>query len=80
MSENTEETTRIFTGPVLVAEALVGRLKEIDIIPIVRYDQQNAIMFGSGSDFADQVRVFIRKDELAKAQPVINEFLKETEE
>lgn len=80
MSENTEETTRIFTGPVLVAEALVGRLKEIDIIPIVRYDQQNAVMFGSGSDFADQVRVFIRKDELSKAQPVINEFLKETEE
>jgi hypothetical protein len=79
MSYKTEKTTRIFTGPVLVAEALVGRLKEINIVPIVRYDQQNGKMFGSGSDYADQVRVFIRKDELAAAQATIDEFLKETE-
>lgn len=80
MSESKEETVRIYTGPILMAEALVGRLEEIDIIPIVRDDQQNAIMFGSGNNYSDQIRVFVRKDELAIAQPIVDEFKAEMEE
>ncbi len=80
MSESKEETVRIFTGPILMAEALVGRLEESGIVPIVRDDQQNAIMFGSGSNYADQIRVFVRADELAVAQPIADAFIAETEE
>ncbi|MGB3343281.1 MAG: hypothetical protein WBA61_05175 [Aequorivita sp.] len=80
MSNHTEETVRIYTGPILVAEALVGRLKEVNIIPIVRDDQQNAVMFGSGSNYSDQIRVFIRKDELIKARPIVDAFREETGE
>lgn len=80
MSENNVETVRIYTGPLLMAESLVGRLVEIDIIPIVRDDQQNAIMFGSGSNYSDQIRVFVRKDELARAQPIADAFIAEMEE
>ena len=78
MSKNNEETVRVYTGPILMAEALVGRLEEINIIPIVRDDQQNAIMFGSGSNYSDQIRVFVRTDELARAQPIVDEFIAET--
>lgn len=80
MSENTEETVRIYTGPDIMAEALVGRLEEINISPILRDDQQSGVMFGSGNKFDDQVRIFVRKDELALAQPIVDAFLKEIEE
>ena len=80
MSESNEETVRIYTGPDLMAEALVGRLKEIGIIPIVRDDQQSATMFGSGSNYSDQSRVFVRKDELAAAQPIADAFIAEMED
>lgn len=79
MSENTEKTVRIYTGSDIIAEALVGRLKEVNITPILRDDEQSGVMFGSGSKFDDQVRVFVRKDELAIAQPIVDAFLKEIE-
>ncbi|MBT0608639.1 putative signal transducing protein [Aequorivita echinoideorum] len=77
MSENHEETVRIYTGPILVAEGLVGRLKEHGIVPIARDDQQNGVMFGSGNNYSDQIRIFVRQDELTKAQPIVDEFLVE---
>lgn len=75
-----EETVRVFTGPILVAEALVGRLEEANIIPIVRDDQQSAVMFGTGNNYSDQIRVFVREDELAIAQPIVDAFREETDE
>ncbi len=80
MSESKEETVRIYTGPVLMAEALVVRLEEIGIVPIVRDDQKNAVMFGSGSNYSGQIRVFVRADEVAKAKPIADAFIAETEE
>jgi hypothetical protein len=80
MSDNTEETVRIYTGSDILAEALVGRLEDVNITPILRDDEQSGVMFGSGSKFDDQVRVFVRKDELALAQPIVDAFLKEIEE
>ena len=80
MSNNTEETVRVYTGPDLVAQALVGRLEAVNISPILRDDQQSGVMFGSGNKFDDQVRVFVRKDELEVAQPIVDAFLEETEE
>lgn len=80
METQSDKTVRIYTGPFLTAEALVGRLKEHGIIAIVRDDQQNAVMFGSGNNYTDQIRVFIREDELTMAQPIINEFLQNISE
>ena len=80
MSENNIETIRIYTGPILMAEALVGRLVDVDIIPIVRDDQQNAVMFGTGNNYSDQIRVFVREDELSLAEPIVDEFLAEIQE
>lgn len=77
MKKQSEKTVRIYTGPFLMAEALVGRLEDRGIFAIVRDDQQNAVMFGSGNNYTDQIRVFIREDELATAQPIIDEFLED---
>jgi hypothetical protein len=75
MSENKEETVRIYTGSDMIATGLVARLEEVNITPILRDDQQSGVMFGSGTKFDDQVRVFVRKDELAIAQPIVDDFL-----
>ena len=80
MSANIEETVRVYTGPDLMAEALVARLEEANITPILRDDQQSGVMFGSGNKFDDQVRVFVRQDELAVAQPIVDAFKQEIEE
>lgn len=77
---NTEETIRIYTGSDILAEALVGRLEEANITPILRDDEQSGVMFGSGSKFDDQVRIFVRKDELAVAQPIVDKFLSELDQ
>ncbi len=77
MSNNTEETVRIYTGSDILAEALVGRLEDAGITPILRDDEQSGVMFGSGSKFDDQVRVFVRKDELTVAQPIVDAYLLE---
>ncbi len=80
MSENKEETVRIYTGSDIIATGLVGRLEDVKITPILRDDEQSGVMFGSGSKYDDQVRVFVRKDELAIAQPIVDAYLKEIEE
>lgn len=80
MSDNTEETVRIYTGSDMMATGLVVRLEEVNITPILRDDEQSGVMFGSGTKFDDQVRVFVRKDELAVAQPIVDAYLKEIEE
>ena len=80
MSDNQEETVRIYTGSDIMAEALVGRLEEANITPILRDDQQSGVMFGAGNKFDDQVRIFVRREELAIAQPIVDAFLEETEE
>ncbi|HNP68519.1 MAG TPA: DUF2007 domain-containing protein [Aequorivita sp.] len=80
MSENKEETVRIYTGSDIIATGLVGRLEDANITPILRDDEQSGVMFGSGSKYDDQVRVFVRKDELAIARPIVDAYLKEIEE
>lgn len=79
MLENQEETVRIYTGSDIMAEALVGRLEDAGIIPILKDDQQSGVMFGAGNKFDDQVRIFVRRDELDVAQPIADAFIKETE-
>jgi len=80
MSENPEETIRIYTGPAMLAQALRSRLNDIGIEPITKDDHQSGIVSGFAIGVPGQVRLFIRKDQLAKAEPVIDLFLKDVEE
>ena len=75
-----EETTRIYTGPAMIANGLRARLNDMNIEPIIRDDHQSGIVSGFAQGVPGQVRVFIRKEQLEVAQEMINEFLKEIEE
>ena len=74
------ETTRIYTGPTLIAKGLVARLNEIGISPIERNDHDSSLRAGFTASIANQTMIFIRNDELSEAQSTIDEFLKEIEE
>ncbi len=71
------ETTRIYTGPTLIAKGLVARLNDIGINPIERNDHDSSLRAGFTMSIANQTMVFIRNDEMQKARPIIDDFLKE---
>lgn len=71
------KTTRIYTGPTLIAKGLVARLNEIGISPIERNDHDSSLRAGFTMSIANQTMVFIRNDEVEKAQATIDVFLVE---
>ena len=79
MSDNLQKTTRIYTGPAVIAKGLVARLNELGISPIERNDNDSGIPAGFTIGVPGQVMVFIRKDELSIAKTTISEYLKEIE-
>lgn len=75
-----EETTRIYTGPAMIAKGLVSRLNDLGISPIERNDNESGITAGFAQGVPGQVMLFIRKDELLKAQETIDTYLAEVGE
>lgn len=74
------KTTRIYTGPTLIAKALVARLNEIGISPIERNDHDSSLRAGFTMSIANQTMLFLRDDEMEKAKPTIAAFLEEISE
>ncbi len=75
--ENPEQTTRIYTGPSMIANGLKARLLDMGISPIEKNDHQSGITGGFAIGVPNQVRLFIRKEELERAKDVIDSYLKE---
>lgn len=74
------KTKRIYTGPTLMAKALVARLNEIGISPIERNDHDSSLMAGFTASIPNQTMIFVREDQLPKAQKIVDEFLADMEE
>ena len=72
-----EQTVRIYTGPAMIANGLKARLMEMDILPIVKDDHQSGITGGFAVGVPNQVRLFIRQEELDRAKGVIDTYLEE---
>ena len=70
-----EKTTRIFTGSAIEAQPLINGLNELNINPIIRDDHQSGILSGFATGVPGQIRVYIRKEELAIAQPIIDMYV-----
>ncbi|MFC7357495.1 DUF2007 domain-containing protein [Jejudonia soesokkakensis] len=78
--KSNEETTRIYTGPAMIAKGLISRLNDIGISPIERNDNESGITAGFAQGVPGQVMLFIRQDELLKAQETIDTYLAEVGE
>jgi len=77
MSDNLQETTRIYTGPAMIAKGLVSRLNELGISPIERNDNDSSIQAGFTIGVPGQIMVYIRKDELPIAEATLDAYLKQ---
>ncbi|MCH2490841.1 MAG: DUF2007 domain-containing protein [Flavobacteriales bacterium] len=77
MSNSSQETIRIYTGSSMLAKGLVSRLNDIGISPIERNDNESSVQAGFTAGVPAQVMLFIRKDQLPKAQETIDTYLKE---
>ncbi|GEQ86611.1 hypothetical protein ULMS_21190 [Patiriisocius marinistellae] len=75
-----KETVRIFTGPAMIGQGLIARLNDLGISPIVKDDHQSGITGGFATGVPNQVRLFIRREELEKSKELIELYLKEVGE
>ncbi|GER60898.1 DUF2007 domain-containing protein [Patiriisocius marinus] len=78
--DNTKKTTRIYTGPAMIANGLIARLNEVNIQPIIKDDHQSGITGGFAMGIPNQVRLFIRQEELEASKDIIDAYLKEVDE
>lgn len=80
MKEDTHHSVLIYKGSSLIAQGLISRLNEIGITPIEKNDMQSALRSGFAWVANQQVRLFIRKDELDLAKDIIDDYLEEVGE
>lgn len=80
MEEELKNRALIFTGSSMIAKGLIVRLDELGITPITVDDKDSALRNIFAINLNEQVRLFIRKDELEISKDVINTYLKEIEE
>ncbi len=65
---------RIYTGPSLVAGAIIAELNDLDISPITRNEMQSGAMAGFGGGVLDQIQLLVREDQYDRAIAVANKF------
>ncbi|MFT5077998.1 MAG: hypothetical protein ACI825_000133 [Planctomycetota bacterium] len=75
--ETQEQTVRIYTGPAMIANGLKARLLDMDISAIEKDDHQSGITSGFAIGVPNQVRLFIRQEELDRAKDMIDAYLNE---
>ncbi|MFP2997595.1 DUF2007 domain-containing protein [Spongiivirga sp. MCCC 1A20706] len=64
--------TRVYTGNFAQVQSIVSRLKELGISAVVRDDAESARLGGFGAP-AGMQQIFVHKDELDKAVPLVQE-------
>lgn len=77
MKEDSKRSVLIFTGSRMIARGLSIRLNELGITPIEKDDMASALRGGFAAEIPNQVRLFIRQDELERARKVIEDYFEE---
>ena len=77
MKDTSKQSVLIFTGSRMIARGLSIRLNEIGIMPIEKDDMSSALRSGFAVGIPNQVRLFIRQDELEDAREIIDEYFDE---
>lgn len=64
--------TRIFIGNTAEAQSIVSRLKDIDIIAVVKDESESARLAGFASSMLGEAEVYVHNDELDRAEKVLD--------
>ena len=74
--KNENELIRVFTGSEVSVILLKGELEQIGIQSIMQNDFDAGLSAGFVSGVPSAVDLYIQKSDLNKAEPIINEFVK----
>lgn len=64
--------TRIFIGNPIEAQGIVASLEEVNIIAVVKNEEESARLAGFGASPQSSAEVFVHKDEYEKAMTIMN--------
>ncbi|UNY98004.1 DUF2007 domain-containing protein [Zhouia spongiae] len=73
---------RIYTGPSVIADQIAARLKDLDIIPLLKDESESGRLAGFAPQVYGYIQVFVHEDELERSLIVLDEMgdiLKEDE-
>ena len=68
---------KIYSGNFVVVRFLLSRLEEVNITPIIKDETESGRLAGFGSSIQGFQELFVHKNELDKAVPVIQAALAE---
>ena len=68
---------KIYSGNFVVVRFLLSRLEEVNITPIIKDETESGRLAGFGSSIQGFQELFVHKNELDKAAPVIQAALAE---
>ncbi|PKP24345.1 MAG: hypothetical protein CVU03_12765 [Bacteroidetes bacterium HGW-Bacteroidetes-2] len=73
--ENNEEYVHIYTGPTIFVKMLQSHLEEAGIFAIVKDTMQSGLRSGFGGGIPGHIQLFIRQEQIKKAQPILDSAL-----
>ncbi|WP_445957358.1 DUF2007 domain-containing protein [Yeosuana sp.] len=68
---------KIFTGNFIIIQRMVENLKEVGINAIIKDETESGRLAGFGASIIGEQELFVNKDELDKAIPIIETVLSE---
>jgi len=72
--------TKIYTGDSIIVQRIASELEKLDIIPVLKDQSDSGLssLFGSSDSILKQV--YVHKDELDKALPVVEKISSELQD
>jgi len=74
---NDSNYIKIFTGSFIIVQRMVNSLKEIDINAVVKDETESGRLAGFGASISGSQELYVHKDELDKAVPLIEGIISE---
>lgn len=62
---------KIFTGNFIMVQRIATLLQDIGISPVIKDESESGRLAGFGSSIQGQQEVYVHKDELDKAVPIV---------
>ena len=62
---------KIFTGNFIVVQRIVSALEEIDIVAVIKDESESGRLAGFGAAIQGEQEIYINKEELDKAGPIV---------
>ena len=77
---NDSNYVKIFTGSFIIVQRMINALKEIDINAVVKDETESGRLAGFGASISGSQELYVHKDELDKAVPLVENIISNLKE